>query len=335
LFRAYVPAISLYRRLHARNGSEVRIQHHHLHGIHSLELPAQQPACVHAIAGSSRGARLSIPAGWISVVGVLRGVVELGNGDTPWQLTSRHLQLWLDGNLRIACRTSCWWLCITAPAHVWHELPCRSPGGNNLIPGETRCPQELGRPVVHLARACWFGGGTDEAAVVDSMTWLRDALIEHQQERYDQLNRCSGRTAVRRHQTLLRLLRVQHLIRCNIDDRLDLARLAAVANYSPTHLIRIYRSVFGETPCEYATRLRHQRAWELVYTTDLSVCEIADALGFESESAFCRAFKHAFGCTTSEARKGLRAPPASFACTGLVADDLQPPAATTAPVVFH
>lgn len=291
----------------------MRIQHHHLHGIHSLELAGQQPAQVHAIVGSSRGARLSIPAGWISVIVVLRGVLELGSGDTPWQLTPRQLQLWLDGNLRITGRSPCWWLCIAAPAPLWHGLPRSSPGDINLIPDQARCPQELGRPLVHMARARWFGGGTDEAAVVDSMVWLRDALVEHQQRLHDQLERCSGRTALRRHQTLLRLLRVQHLIRCNIDDRLDLVRLAAIANYSPTHLIRIYRSVFGETPCEYATRLRHQRAWELVRTTDLSVCEIADALGFESESAFCRAFKHAFGCTTSEARKAFHVRPPSLA----------------------
>ena len=100
---------------------------------------------------------------------------------------------------------------------------------------------------------------------------------------------------------------MQHLIRCNIDDRLDLPRLGGIANYSTTHLIRIYRSVFGQTPCEYATRLRHQRAWELVCGTGLSVCEFTDALGFESGSAFCRAFKHAFGCTTGEARRGLHA----------------------------
>ncbi len=301
----------------------MRIQHHHLHGVHSLELTGQPAAHVHAIAGSSRGTRLSIPAGWISVIAVLRGVLELGNADTPWQLTSRHLQLWLDGSLRITGRSPCWWLCITAPAALWHGLPHSSTGDITLIPEQARCPQQLGRPLVHMLRARWFDGGADEAAVVDSMVWLRDALVEHQQRLHDQLARCSGRTALRRHQTLLRLLRVQHLIRCNIDDRLDLVRLGAIANYSPTHLIRIYRSVFGETPCEYATRLRHQRAWELVCGTGLSVCEIADALGFESESAFCRAFKHAFGCTTGEARRGLHTRPPSADGTSPMAGNPQ------------
>jgi AraC family transcriptional regulator len=61
--------------------------------------------------------------------------------------------------------------------------------------------------------------------------------------------------------------------------------------------------VFGETPFEYAARLRFDRAWRLVRDTRMPVCDITEALGFESQSAFCRAFKHAFGVTTTQARE--------------------------------
>ena len=86
------------------------------------------------------------------------------------------------------------------------------------------------------------------------------------------------------------------------EGRLELDDLARFANYSPHHLIRMYRKVFGETPAEQASRLRTRRAWELVRTTSLPVCEITEMVGFESQSAFCRAFKHSFGMTTSQAR---------------------------------
>ena len=82
--------------------------------------------------------------------------------------------------------------------------------------------------------------------------------------------------------------------------------LAASASYSPCHLIRSYRDVFGETPSEYASRLRFERAWRLVNDTTMPICEITEMLGFESQSAFCRAFKNAFGRTTSQVR-GSRA----------------------------
>lgn len=281
----------------------MKIQHHYIHGSQSLELPARQTDHVHVVVGSGRGTRLLLPLGWISVTLVMHGILELGFGDMAWHLASRHLQVWLDGGMHHVSRNSCWWMCVAAPAQLWRTLPGKPTSDANLIPREACYSSDVGRPLVHMARTRWFGDGNDDTAVSDTLTLLRDALVDQQRAMHQQLDRCSGRTALRRHQTLLRLLRVQHLIRCNLDDRLDLTRLAAIANYSPTHLIRVYRDVFGETPSEYAARLRHQRAWELVCTTDLSVCEIAESLGFESESAFCRAFKHAFGCTTTEARR--------------------------------
>lgn len=281
----------------------MKILHHCIHGSQALDLSRQPAATVHATACHGRGTRVLIPAGWISVTLVLTGMLEISGGDAPWQLAAHHLQLWLEGELRLISRGHAWWLCIAAPAALWERLPCSTSLNNHLIPRELRCDRELASTVLHLARKRCFNNSSDTTAVQDGMQVLRDTLVERQQALHGQLSRCSGRTALRRHQTLLRLLRVQHLIRCNSDGRLDLNRLAAIANYSPPHLIRIYREVFDETPFEYAHRLRLQRAWELVCTTDLSICEIAGALGFETESAFCRSFKQSFACTASQARR--------------------------------
>ncbi|WP_296250794.1 AraC family transcriptional regulator [uncultured Stenotrophomonas sp.] len=297
------------------------IKHHLVQGSQPLDLSIQRLDCVHAIIGKGKGGRLIIPAGWISVTLVLRGSLELGNGDLPWQLQARQLQLWVDGSLRQTSREQAWWLCIAAPSALWQKQPKSTASiFNCLIPRETTCDNGLARAVVHLCRPRWFKPNSAVNDATYKLGLLRDALIERQQPMQTQLERCSGRTILRRHQTLLRLLRVQHLIRCTIETRLDLISLAAVANYSPTHLIRIYREVFGETPSEYAARLRNKRALDMVCNTDLSVCEIAESLGFESESAFCRAFKHAFGCTTTAARRGQQ-----VEASALIAPNLQPP----------
>lgn len=287
----------------------MKIRHHQLHGSQALSLPSGPSDSVHVVASSGRGTRLQVPAGWVSVTAILHGELELSSNDTPWLLPSRHVQVWLEGGLRHHSRSHARWMCITAPLQTWRQAHPGPLPGSALIPRQEPCPHALARPIVHLTRTRWFPTDADTPEVADAFMQLHDALIEQQQALQGELERCSGRTAARRHQTLLRLLKVQHLIRCNVDDRLDLSRLAAIANYSPTHLIRVYREVFGETPSEYAIRLRQQRAWELVQGTGLSVCEIAESLGFESESAFCRAFKHAFGCTTSEARRRQGAGP--------------------------
>ena len=148
------------------------------------------------------------------------------------------------------------------------------------------------------------GSGTSACGDPEALlAALVDALVERQRDLHSLLGRCAGRSLARQQQTLLRLLRVRHAIECNPDVRLDLEQLASTARYSPCHLIRVHRAVFGQTPSEYAADLRARQAWEMVSRSRLLICEITEMLGFESQSAFCRAFKNAFGRTTSEVRR--------------------------------
>ena len=163
----------------------------------------------------------------------------------------------------------------------------------------------LRRCLIRLARA--LRDGVDVSEDETQLSALAHALLEQQRDLQPLAARCSGRTPQRRLQTLQRLLRVHQLIERGNDPRLDLARLAREASYSPWHLIRMYHDVFGETPSEHVARLRLSRAWSLVRESALPVCEITYTLGFESQSAFCRAFKSAYGLTTTQARHLLPA----------------------------
>ncbi|QCO68510.1 helix-turn-helix transcriptional regulator [Luteimonas yindakuii] len=290
-----------------REDARVRVQHHLLHGSQSLAPATLDSECLNLVRGRGRGNRMQVPAGWISLCVVLSGCLELRSQDTDWPLSRGRYQLWLEGSLRCASHGHGWWLMLTGPATAWHP-GTRAPV-TDMLPWEAACPRAVMRPLVRLARSGRRAEAQDPATVAGIVADLRHAIFEHQQDLHTHLQRCSGRTRLRRQQTLLRLLRVQHLIRCHLEDHMALGRLAASASYSPCHLVRLYRNVFGETPNEYAARLRCQRARELVCGTSMPVCEIAETLGFESESAFCRAFKQAFGCTATSARRdGLPAP---------------------------
>ena len=280
----------------------MRIKQHLLHGAQSLDSSALDPYCLNVVRGRGRGNRLQVPTGWISLCVVLGGSLELDSHEAVWTLARRRYQLWLEGPLRCASHSQGWWLVLTGPPRAW-DPDARMPVVD-LLPSEAECPRSILRPLVRLARRPRAPDAPDPSLAEAIVADLRQAIVEHECDLNAKLQRCSGRTRLRRRQTLLRLLRVQHMIRCHLDDHIALSRLAASANYSPCHLIRVYRHVFGETPNEYAARLRYQRAWELVRDTPMPVCEIAGTLGFESDSAFCRAFKHAFGCTTSSARRG-------------------------------
>jgi AraC-like DNA-binding protein len=279
------------------------LHHHRIHFAEHLDLSAARPG-LHLIRASGRAVQLDLPAGWMSLWLPLRGPLRLESTDSTWELAPGHLQIWRDGRLRTSARLPCWWLCLSGPEQAWrpHVLNGPDEQNNDLFPWEGAAPRDVQRLMVRLARLVSQPAelAANGAALVRTLCSL---LLEQQRELQARLPRCSGRTQRRRQQTLLRLLRVQHLIRRHPEIRLDLNRLARSANYSPCHLIRIYREVFDETPTEFAARLRSDRAWRMVRETRMPVCEITEALGFESQSAFCRAFKNSFGLTATQARR--------------------------------
>ncbi|MFF8830958.1 helix-turn-helix transcriptional regulator [Streptomyces sp. NPDC015131] len=83
---------------------------------------------------------------------------------------------------------------------------------------------------------------------------------------------------------------------------LDLDAVAAHAGYSRFHFIRAFRAVYGETPGQYLSRRRIERAEEMLRTADLSVTEICGLVGFTSLGTFSARFKKATGLSPSEYR---------------------------------
>ena len=81
------------------------------------------------------------------------------------------------------------------------------------------------------------------------------------------------------------MLRVRDAIDRDFAEELDLETLAALAHVSPDHLVRTFRSVFGETPHRYLQRRRVERAMFLLRTTDLPVTDVCLQVGYTSLGA--------------------------------------------------
>jgi AraC-like DNA-binding protein len=84
---------------------------------------------------------------------------------------------------------------------------------------------------------------------------------------------------------------------------LDLDAVAAHAGYSRYHFVRAFKAAYGETPGQYLSRRRIERAEEMLRTADLSVTEICALVGFSSLGTFSARFKKQTGLTPSEYRK--------------------------------
>lgn len=83
---------------------------------------------------------------------------------------------------------------------------------------------------------------------------------------------------------------------------LDLEAIAAHAGYSRYHFVRVFKAVYGQTPGQYLSRRRVERAQEMLRTANLSVTEICTLVGFSRLGTFSARFKKQTGLSPSEYR---------------------------------
>ncbi len=78
---------------------------------------------------------------------------------------------------------------------------------------------------------------------------------------------------------------------------MPLANVAAEVGLSQWHFQRIFKALTGDTLKAYIRSRRLSMALDRLLTTKLRVLDVAVLGGFESQEAFGRAFKQAFGLT--------------------------------------
>ena len=101
----------------------------------------------------------------------------------------------------------------------------------------------------------------------------------------------------------LRLDRITEYIQVHLSNRLSLEELASVACFSHFHLCRMFKISTRQTLHQYVTRLRIERSQRLLLQNQLSVAEIAAAVGFGGQSQFTCAFRRFTGLPPGEWRR--------------------------------
>lgn len=84
---------------------------------------------------------------------------------------------------------------------------------------------------------------------------------------------------------------------------LSLDSIAHELAVSKNHLINRFRAEVGETPMQYLTNLRLKNAVSLLAECDLSIQDIANAVGIPDANYFTKLFKRAYGETPLKYRK--------------------------------
>ena len=88
----------------------------------------------------------------------------------------------------------------------------------------------------------------------------------------------------------LRTVRAKLFIDENFAAHIDLDKIADKACFSKFHFVRLFRSIYGSTPHQYLTRVRVEKAKELL-AAGATVAYACYKVGFDSVSSFTGLFK--------------------------------------------
>ena len=78
-------------------------------------------------------------------------------------------------------------------------------------------------------------------------------------------------------------------------DALDLDQMAEHVGFSKFHFARAFKDAYGETPANYLTRRRVERAKDLLRSANLTVTEVCMLVGFSSLGSFSSRFSELVG----------------------------------------
>jgi AraC family transcriptional regulator len=99
-----------------------------------------------------------------------------------------------------------------------------------------------------------------------------------------------------------RLRQVIDYIEAHLADDLSLAMLASIAGLSLHHFGETFRQSMGVPPHRFVLSRRIERAKILLLSTDMTITQIAFAVGYSSQSHFATKFRQAAGATPQRFR---------------------------------
>ena len=103
-----------------------------------------------------------------------------------------------------------------------------------------------------------------------------------------------------------RLSRVLEHIEANLEGDLTIDHLASIANLSRFHFARTFKATIGQSPHQYVSAKRLERAKALLIRGDESLVDVALALKFSCQANFTRAFRQVTGQTPGQFRAEFR-----------------------------
>ena len=105
---------------------------------------------------------------------------------------------------------------------------------------------------------------------------------------------------------VLRLRPVMSYISEHFKEKIYIESLSDMISVSPDYFTKMFKDSIGKTPIDYINGLRVNYSMKLLCTTDMSMAQIAEDIGFCNPNYFHKIFKQYMGVSPLAYRKSIR-----------------------------
>ena len=81
--------------------------------------------------------------------------------------------------------------------------------------------------------------------------------------------------------------------------------LAELCHWSPTHFRRVFHDIMGTSPLDYVNNTRILKSCILLRSTEHSILDISEMVGYESRKHFGKVFKDFTGMSPKDYRNSV------------------------------
>ena len=96
---------------------------------------------------------------------------------------------------------------------------------------------------------------------------------------------------------------IQAYMKTHLDEKLTIERMSQQYHISPTAFKSVFKHLYGQPVHSWLQTQRMRQAAEYLYSSPMSVLQIAQAVGYEGVSQFNHLFKRHYGVTPSQYKK--------------------------------
>lgn len=195
---------------------------------------------------------------------------------------------------------------LTAPAGKLLD----NPEANAIAPPhffeKTYRHDDILSPALFRFKAALPNHRDDEVWINQQLHLIIERLLEVHRGVCQEVEALPALRAATREELYRRLHRAKDFIAASFDEPITIDEMARVACLSVNHFLRTFRQAFHQTPHQFLTTKRMERAQRLLLDGELPVTEVCLAVGFESLGSFSTLFRRWSGLSPEKFRQAKK-----------------------------